>query len=272
MTLQVGWFATARGAGSYNLLETTLRAIDSGSLDARIAFVFCNREPGESEATDRFFDLVRSRDIPLLTLSSVRFRKEREGERSRPTAPLPAWRREFDDALLRLVAPFSIDVAMLAGYMLIFTEDACLRLPLLNLHPAAPGGPAGTWQQVIRELIETRARRSGVTVFLATPEVDAGPPVTYCTFSLDDAALAPHWAEAAPRRGATLDETALFRAIRERGMAREGPLVVETLRAFVQGERRVQAFRVVDAKGEDAPPLDLTERVEAALAGVHPML
>ena len=266
--LRIGWFATARGTGSYNLLEATTRAIREGRLRASIAFVFCNREPGEAEPTDRFFDLVRANGIPLVTLSSVRFRRERDGERSRPDEPLPQWRWHYDHEVARLIAPYPFDVGMLAGYMLIVTSELTDRHPLLNLHPAAPGGPAGIWQDVIRQLIVAREKRSGVTIFRVTPEVDAGPPVAYCTYPIDDGELTPLWRKAVDVPPEKLEDTALFRAIRERGAARELPMVVATLRAFAEGERRFEGGRAVDAAGREAA-LDLTAEVEAAVAAMR---
>lgn len=262
--LRIGWFTTARGTGSYHLLEATTGAIREGRLRAEIAFVFCNREPGEAEPTDRFFDLVRASGIPLLTLSSVRFRKERGGERSRPGEPLPAWREQFDREVARLIAPYPFDVGMLAGYMLILTAEIAERQPLLNLHPAAPGGPIGVWQDVICQLIARRAERSGVTIFRVTPEVDTGPPVAYCTYPIAGDELTPLWREAEGAPPDKLASTALFRAIRERGAARELPLVVATLRAFAEGERRFEGGRAVDAEGRESA-LDLTAAVEAAV-------
>jgi hypothetical protein len=60
----------------------------------------------------------------------------------------------------------------------------CLRYNMINLHPAAPGGPAGTWQEVIWQLIRTGAHKTGVMMHLVTPELDRGPVVTYCIFSI----------------------------------------------------------------------------------------
>ncbi|MSQ62067.1 MAG: phosphoglycerate transporter [Dehalococcoidia bacterium] len=264
--LRIGWFATARGTGSYRLLEATLDAIREGTLEAEIAFVFSNREPGEAEPADRFFDLVRANGIPLVTLSSVRFRREHGGERSRAEEPLPEWRQAYDREVFRLLEPYRWDFGVLAGYMLIFTPEVTTKYPLLNLHPAAPGGPVGVWQEVIRQLIRERAERSGVTIFWAIPEVDAGPPVAYCTYAIRDEVLARMWREAEGLPDGTLEHASLFRVIRERGVARELPLVVETLRAFARGERRFDAGgRVVDAVGREAAALDLTDWVEAAV-------
>ena len=266
LMLRIGWFATARGKGSYRLLEAALDAIRAGTLETEIAFVFSNREPGEAEPTDRFFELVRANGIPLVTLSSVRFRKEHGGERSRTGEPLPEWRQAYDREVFRLLKPYQWDFGVLAGYMLIFTPEVSTKYPLLNLHPAAPGGPIGVWQEVIRQLVRERAERSGATIFRAIAEVDAGPSVAFCTYPIRDEPVARMWREVAGLPDTTLEHTPLFRIIRERGAARELPLVVETLRAFARGERRFdESGRVVNALGKEAAPLDLTDAVEAAV-------
>ena len=75
--LKLGWFSTGRGEGSRELLRLVQEHIAAGDLPATIEFVFQNRERGEAEGSDQFQDLVRSYGIPLVTLSSQRFRKER---------------------------------------------------------------------------------------------------------------------------------------------------------------------------------------------------
>ncbi len=275
MTLRVGWFATARGQTSGKLLSAALEAIRNG-LDAEVAFVFSNREPGDFENTDRFFDLVHAAGIPLVTLSNTKFRRARGGQLSRPDEPLPDWRRDYDAAVADLVELLDFDIGVLAGYMLITTDVLFYRWPLVNLHPALPGGPIGMWQEVIWQLIDAGASESGVTMFLATTELDRGPPLTYCRYSLRGGEIDELW------RGETarpIEETrtegesnALFQAIRERGVAREVHLVVETLRALAEGRVRIvrgddeTPFRVVDAAGQPIAGYDLTEAVETAVA------
>ena len=58
MTLDIGWFSTGRGPGSRRLLAAVQDEIASGRLDARIAVVFCNRNPGEDENTDLFLEEI----------------------------------------------------------------------------------------------------------------------------------------------------------------------------------------------------------------------
>ena len=274
MTLRIGWFSSGRGEGSRKLLIAAAEAIRGGKLDCEIAFVFCNRERGEHEATDGFLDLAASYSIPCLTLSSRRFRRECGGELSKPGQPLPVWRTDYDRQVAKLIAQRPFDICLLAGYMLIFTPEMAGRYPFLNLHPAAPDGPTGTWQDVIWQLIDERAERSGVMIHLATEELDRGPPVTSCSYSLRGPAFDELWkeigdstsAELREREGETLP---LFREIRRHGAARELPLVIATLRAVAEGQVVIEDQRVVDAQGGTLEgSLDLSAEVDTAAASL----
>jgi len=270
--LRIGWFATGRGQTSPKLLRAALEAI-RGGLDAQIAFVFSNQEPGDSENGDRFFELVRAAGIPLITHSDVKFRRKVGGVIARKGEPLPAWRRDYDAAVADLLSTYDFDVGIMAGYLLILTEVMHARWPILNLHPALPDGPIGLWQDVIWHLIETRADESGVLTFLSTADLDRGPPISFCRYSLRGGEIDRLWAEQGERPLAELqaegEASPLFAAIRQRGIARELPLVVETLRALATGrvriDRNASGFRVVNTAGEALTALDLTPDVEAAL-------
>lgn len=269
MMLRVGWFSTGRGEGSRRLLADAAAAIASGTLDAEISFVFCNRDRGEHEATDGFLDLVASLGIPSITSSSRAFRRDRGGARSKPGEPLPPWRAEYDRHVAALVAQHPFDVGVLAGYMLIFTPEMSGRFPFLNLHPAAPDGPVGTWQEVNWELINTRAEQSGVMVHLATEELDRGPVVAYCSYSIRGPAFDPLWEQVGSRTAAELrdvegEESALFREIRRCGVARERLLVIAALRALAEGRAKIDGQRVLDEQGRElAAGLDVTAEIDA---------
>jgi folate-dependent phosphoribosylglycinamide formyltransferase PurN len=271
MTLDIGWFSTGRGPGSRKLLASVQNEIRSGRLDARIAVVFCNREPGEDDNTDAFLEMVRSYGLPVITLSSRDFRK-RLGERPvRKGEALPEWRREYDAQVMRLLEPHQFDVGVLAGYMLIFTETFAARYDLLNLHPALPGGPVGVWQDIIWELIDNRSERAGVMIHLATPELDEGPPVTFCSYSIRGPEFEAMWEAAGKRssdeiRAQEGEENSLFAEIRRQGLAREVPLVIETLRAFASGRIQIRGSRVVDRDGSAIAPADLTADIERSIA------
>ena len=269
--LKVGWFSTGRGEGSQKLLRATVEAIRDGLLAARIAFVFSNREPGQFEATDVFFNQVRRTGIPLVTLSDARFRREHGGSVARAGQPLPAWRYDYDRAVAEALAGFEYDVGMLAGYMLITTPPLLESHPLLNLHPAGPGQPAGTWQEVTWQLIDQRVDHGGVRIHLVTPALDEGPIVTYCTYPLRDAIIDPLWRGVEDRSVGKIRETegeanALFQEIRRRGAARELPLVVQTLRALADERLRLDGDRIVAGATRIVGGYDLTPEIEGALA------
>jgi phosphoribosylglycinamide formyltransferase 1 len=254
---------TGRGPGSFGALEYVLGAIDDG-LPADIAVVFVNRERGESEATDRLFDLVDSRTIPLETLSSVAFRKARGGKRSSPGEPLPAWRTEFDEAVVAKLEKYDFSVVVLFGYMLIATEALYGRFTLLNDHPALPDGPIGTYQRVIAELIRTDAAESGCMMNIATGDLDRGPVVSYCRYPIRDELNTALWEPALVIAEDEADQKAieatdLYADIRARGVTREQPFLAETLRAIAEGR--------ISLPPSDS--LDLTAAVDRALSRVR---
>jgi len=270
-TLRLGWFATGTGTTSPKLLQAALDEIRSGRLLAEIAVVFCNREPGEDDASDRFHALVGDAELPLVTLSDHRFRRERRGDPARKGEPLPAWRVGYDREVMRLLEPYSFEIGLMAGYKLIFSADAAERWDLLNLHPAEPGGPKGVWQDVIWELIGRRADHAGAMVHLATPELDEGPPVTYCTYPLRGPEFDSLWEQIEGQsiheiKTAEGEENGLFKAIRRHGIAREIPLVIATLRAFAAGRVRIQGKAVADQTGALLAAVDLSQEIEPLVA------
>ena len=270
--LRLGWFTTGRGPGSRRLLATVHDEIAAGRLDAQIVVVFCNREPGQDPQTDQLFEQVRGYGLPLVHLSTVRFRRERGERPAKAGEALPEWRHDFDREVIGLLEPHPFDLGVLAGYMLIATDVLCDRFDLLNLHPAAPDGPPGTWQGVIWWLMEQRTDHSGVRMHLATTDLDMGPPVTYCTYPIRGPALDELWRDVERRGVAAVraedgEENALFQEIRRQGVARELPLVVETLRAFAERRVRVRDKRVLDARGQAISGQDLTDEIERIVAG-----
>ena len=62
------------------------------------------------------------------------------------------------------------------------------------------------------------------------------------------------------------EETPLFQAIRQEGVKRERPLLLETLKALAEGRLRVEGRGIVDADGRATGPLCLNAEVELAVA------
>lgn len=264
MTYQIGVFATGRGQGSRGLLAAIHEGIASGHIRANVAFVFSNRERGEFEATDGFFDQVAEYGYPLVTSS---FRKFRGRSRNAD------WRALYDAEVMAKIAPYTPDLCVLTGYLLILGPALTRRYTMVNLHPAAPAGPAGMWQDVIWRLIDQQARASGNTIFYATEDLDRGPPVTFSTYPIRGEAFDACWKAVEGKTSAELraeegESLPLFQIIRQHGMARERPLVVETLKSFAEGRVRVADGLIVSKDGKALTGLDLTQQIEAIVARV----
>ena len=265
---KIGWFSTGGGAGSRGMLQAAHQAVKSGELNTEIEFVFCSREYGETEPTDQYLDMVKSYGIPLISYSYQRYRTRKNMPNPDPNTPLPQWRIDYDNDVLKMLDKHHPDLVVLAGFMLITTPVMCDKYEIINLHPAAPGGPAGTWQQVIWKLIETKANVQGIKMHVAIPELDMGPTATYCTFSIRGKAFDSLWKEI---EGRTVEEikakegveNALFKKIREYGAVREVPLILATLKTFSEGKIKITKDRqVVDAAGHLLKGYDLTKYVD----------
>jgi len=145
--------------------------------------------------------------------------------------------------------------------MLIVGGAMCRAYPLLNLHPALPDGPIGTWQEVVWRLIETRAGRTGAMIHLATEDVDRGPVVSHCTVPISGGAFAPLWEDLQRQDLAQVksqlgEDFPLFQLIRQAEYQREPYLLFETLRAVAEGRVTLSAGNVL---GQNGQPLQATQ-------------
>ena len=271
MGCNIGWFTTGRDAEAVSLLETVYKGIRDGSIEGRIAYIFINREKGEGCFSDRIMDLSYKWRIPLISFSSTKFKPElrKEGNEN-PDAKLE-WRSKFHHEVLKMVRGFKADFAVLAGYMLIVSPDMCRGLNLINLHPAPPNGPAGTWQEVIWKLIGINARESGIIIHIVTPELDKGPPITYCLYKIRGEKFSALWDEMDEKRRTTsLDEiehlegkrNPLFKMIRSEGVKRELPLLFETIRWLGCGKIKIRDKRVYLDDKECDGGVCLNEQIE----------
>lgn len=272
---RIGWFSTGRDEAARQLLQAVVKAIQEGQIKAEFAFVFSNREKGEARESDDFLDLVDTLKVPLFCFSSKKFLPQlraeglREGSES---SVLKEWRLAYDREVMRRLSGYEPDLCVLAGYMLILGPEMCRRYKIINLHPARPGGPVGTWQEVIWELVESRATETGVTMHLVTPELDKGPPVTYTTFPIVGKSFDKLWRQAtsSPKNIKERTQDALFNLIREHGIARELPLIVATIKALAEGGIKIRDSRVFGRDGEIVGGYCLTKEIEAMLEGGLP--
>ncbi len=260
---QLGWFSTGRGEGSRNLLRAAWEAIRNGEIKAEIPFVFSNREYGQAEGSNAFIDQVQGYGIPLICVSSKRF-KDKYGD---------DWRPRFEEAAMKSLEGHDADLVVLAGYMLIAGAEMCQRYPMLNLHPAAPGGPKGTWKEVIWELMQKGTAETGVMMHRATPVLDEGPAVTYCRFSIRGKPFDRYWEQIKNRSIAEIqrqdgEENPLFKEIRRHGAARELPLIIATIKAFSEGRVKIAGNAIVDSQGRPIKAYDLSREVDRKVKGL----
>ncbi len=285
MPLKIGWFSTGRDPAARNLLETVHTDLVTNNIPATIEWIFCHRETGDGPFNDEyrerelFFELAASKDIPVATLSHVRFRPElrkrglkESGSAAEPSHALEEWRNSYGREVVKtinLLPP--VDIVVMAGYMLIIGNPELEELVLVNIHPALPWGPRGTWQEVIHQLIAENAREQGIMVHIVTKELDRGPVISYCRFPIKDSEWDPLWdrwnQEVKPETAIEIRENnPLFKKIRAEGEIRELPLLRGAIRelAFenvVVREKQVWAGGKLQKEG-----VDLTPKIEEIIS------
>jgi len=268
MNYTMGWFSTGRDEAARELLQAVYENISSGVIPGRIGYVFCNRRPGETLESDRFIELAKMLDVKVIFLSSSEF------EPHLRLASPEIWRTKYHEEVMNRVQKYGAEVIVLAGYMLIVSPEMCRRYTMINLHPARPGGPKGTWQEVIWQLIENRAIETGVMMHLVTEVLDAGPPITYCTFPIRGGGFDTFWDDleiklteksVADIIAEEKEENPLFKEIRRQGVRREVPLIILTLKALAEGRLMVTEGKVVNEKGEEIGAILLNDEIEGYL-------
>ena len=260
--LNIGWFSTGRDEAARQLLQAVQASIASQEIQGKISFVFSNREPGESVESDRFFELVHSYNIPLICLTHRKFKPSIAGTGGRnpeneAKPSLSSWHLKYDRQLSKRIERFAPQLCVLAGYMLIIGHELCQEYTMINLHPAPPGGPTGSWQEVIWKLIDDNAEQTGAMMHLVTPELDRGPVISYCLFPIKGEPFAPYWQ--------SNDKTTLFNLIRQHELAREFPLITATIKAFSLGEIRIRNGNVLDAHGKTTGGYDLSSKIDRTI-------
>ncbi len=266
-----GWWSTGRDLDALKLFDAVYNACHSGEIPGKFSYCFISRERGEFPESDTLIKRVEECKIPLILFSARNFLPDlRKTDRKE-------WRNRFHHQVLERLKGHEADAVVLAGYMWVVSPEVCSAFPIINLHPAAPDGPAGTWQEVIWQLLEQRSESTGVMMHLVTPELDKGPPVSYCTFSIRGEKWTPLWSEFEKEleKAGSIQELQnkygedlpLFSEIRREGVKRELPLIVQTLRAMASGKFSIKDGRLFGADGKELlGPWDLTEEIEKDLS------
>ena len=268
--LRLGWFSSGRGPGSRDLLRTVMEKKNSGVLDVNIEFVFCNWDNNEEpntrkEQREQFFDMVKEYEIPLVTLSWKTFLPDMR------VSDETAWRNEYGKKMREVLSKYGFDIGVLAGYMLWVDDETCGKYDLINLHPALPNGPKGTWQEVIWQLIKDDAEEHGIMIHLCTREWDRGSALTYCGFPIRGPGYDELWEKMHEKlKDVSLDHIKanegenepLFAMIRKNGALRELPLIVSTIKHFAEGKLRMEDQKVYHNGHCVSEPFDLSCEVD----------
>ena len=234
--LNIGWLSTGNGTGSLGLLEEGIKLHKKKIV--QINYVFSNREYGEKEGSDKYIDLVKKNEIKTINLSSKKFKSDRG-------LPWKDIRVDYDNKVLSLISKFNVDILVAAGYML-FSPVICDKFRILNLHPALPDGPNGTWKNVIKSLVESKAKTSGVSIHIMTPDLDEGPNISFCKFKIQNNYHQDH---------TEIEKSEIFSSIREKQIMYERVLLRKTLYKISRGEINIKKDCYVD----------LTKEVEQSL-------
>lgn len=143
-------------SGSGRTLENVQQAILAGRLSARVVVVVSSK----SEA----YGLVRARQHGLDAVAVPR--------RDYPDL------RAFNDAMHVVLARYSIDLVVLAGFLSLYQPPPALVGRVMNVHPAllpAFGGQGLYGDRVHRAVLESGVKLSGCTVHFADACYDHGP-------------------------------------------------------------------------------------------------
>lgn len=247
MPLQIVWFSTGRDQAALDLLKVTWQKKEEGFLTLEIPLVFVGRSYGEAPESDRFIDWVTRKGIPIETFSALQY------EPVTRKKDIDAWRLAYDQEIIKRIDHWTMDWIFLAGYMWIVSPLLVQKYRIMNLHPAPPGGPKGTWQEVLWETLENRDTQAGAQIHLVTEGLDEGPPLTYVTFPIQTAEWDPFWQELQKKvkqqglKGVKRQEgekEPFFARLRERELSLEFPLILWTLKTLETGRLQVRDQKV----------------------------
>jgi folate-dependent phosphoribosylglycinamide formyltransferase PurN len=185
------------------------------------------------------------------------------GARQAPLHRAPEVREAFDAAMAKLVASYSPDLVLLAGYLYVLTEPmlSAFHRRILNLHFAdltlrtPDGQPGFPGIRAVRDALVAGCAETRATVHLVDAVVDAGPPlVRSWAFP-----VSPMVDEA--RSWTAGDMLRAYAFAHEQWMMRScaGPLWSATLQLVSGGAIDLDRLEAFEA-GEDTAPWELGRR------------
>lgn len=267
--IKLGWFSSGRDEAARNLLKSVTSDITLNNIPAKIEWVFMNHAPDDSPRhlevhRARFRSLVKSLGIPLVTLPYTLFFPP--SRRSKDV--MDECRSIYGQKIVGMLHGQSpVDIVIMAGYMLILGRPELQSFRFINLHPALPWGPTGTWQECIHHIIDNDCNEHGVMTHLATEELDRGPIISYCRFSLQGekwSHLREKWISGITTSSTKEEQEShkLFLEIRKEGELREIPLLKGLIRKLADGTVVQSSQSVVSGLPTN---LDLTELVDTLI-------
>tara|TARA_B100001142_G_scaffold51812_1_gene49391 strand:+ start:1022 stop:1807 length:786 start_codon:yes stop_codon:yes gene_type:complete len=260
--LKIGWFSTGNGEGSLGFIKYFLEYIKRNNLDISLEYVFVNREYGEQQGSDNFINYLKINKINTITLSSKNFKKKNFNQ------PFFKYRREYDLEVKNLISSYDTDLIVMAGYMLILSDILCNEFRFINLHPALPKGPKGTWVDVIKYLISNNITESGLNVHVVTNKLDAGQSIGYCNFSY--ANFNEEWEEyyelTKNSKKINYQNLKLFSLIRNQILDREKILLLCVIEEFLKNKQKLEDVFHEPDKLRLLKSINYSSRIDAMLS------
>lgn len=148
--INVAVLASGRGSNFHAILEE----IKAGRCDAAVKVLITNNYDAP------VITIAKENGIPVELLERKKFKG----------------REEMDDAILALLEGYNIDLAVLAGYMLLIKGKRLLdgyRYRIINIHPAILPSFPGVDAQ--KQAYDYGSKISGLTIHFVDESLDAGP-------------------------------------------------------------------------------------------------
>ena len=167
-----------------------------------------------------------------------------------------------------LISSHDTDLIVMAGYMLILSDILCNEFRFINLHPALPKGPKGTWVDVIKYLISNNITESGLNVHVVTNKLDAGQSIGYCNFSY--ANFNEEWEEyyelTKNSKKINYQNLKLFSLIRNQILDREKILLLCVIEEFLKNKQKLEDMFHEPDKLRLFKSINYSSRIDAMLS------